>query len=294
MDLEFHQIALKYAHLRVIDDTRQTHLMASLARYEQQETVLVVPHAVDEDHYVLIDGYKRVAALAKLSRDTVRATVLEMSEVAALVMTHVLRRSPQRSALEEGWLLHELAERHGMSQRDLALRLQRSTSWVSRRLALVKVVPESVEAAIRRGEVSAQVATRYLVPLARSNADDSEALMGGLGGEHVSVRAMGHLYEAYMQGDEEQRARIVSCPGLFLRARTELERPVPEVSNDAWHQVVRRDLEMATSICQRAHRCLSQHESAGEGKEINATWKHLRRIVVSVGELLTAASKRHA
>jgi hypothetical protein len=43
--------------------------------------------------------------------------------------------------------------------------LTRSVSWVSRRLALVRELPESIQEHVRRGEIVAHAAEKYLVPL---------------------------------------------------------------------------------------------------------------------------------
>jgi len=47
----------------------------------------------------------------------------------------------QETALEEGWLLAERERRFGEGLDELARRLDRSSSWVSRRPALVDQLP---------------------------------------------------------------------------------------------------------------------------------------------------------
>ena len=78
--------------------------------------------------------------------------------------------------LEEAWLLRELVEVHGENATTLAVSLQRSASWISRRLALVRVLPESVQSAVRRGQLPPQAAMKSLVPLARANRTQCEDL----------------------------------------------------------------------------------------------------------------------
>mgnify|MGYP000267861517 CR=1 FL=1 len=58
-------------------------------------------------------------------------------------------------AFEQGWLLRELQGRFSISQEDLARRFDRSVSWVSRRLALVRELPDTVQERVRSGEVVA-------------------------------------------------------------------------------------------------------------------------------------------
>ena len=140
------------------------------------------------DRYLVIDGYKRVAALEQLGRDTVEATVWAMSEAEALLLSRSLRFSPQESALEQGWLLAEMEQRFGYGLDELARRFDRSTSWVSRRLALVELLPEAIQQQVREGRLAAQVAMKYLVPVARINAERLHAHGGRIRRSIVAIR----------------------------------------------------------------------------------------------------------
>src|SRR6266540_2072607 len=111
MKLEFHQLDRRYEHLRARNPDRQRRLMTSLAASGQQTPIVVI--AEGPDRYLVIDGYKRVAALEQLGRDTVEAVVWEMSEADALVLDRSMRFSEQETALEQGWLLQELEQRFG-------------------------------------------------------------------------------------------------------------------------------------------------------------------------------------
>src|SRR4051794_41802931 len=71
MQLEFHQLERRWEHLRVRHAGRQRRLLASLAEVGQQTPLVVVAAEGAADRYVVIDGYKRIAALEKLGRDTV-------------------------------------------------------------------------------------------------------------------------------------------------------------------------------------------------------------------------------
>jgi hypothetical protein len=48
----------------------------------------------------------------------------------------------------------------GYGLEELARRFDRSMSWVSRRLALVELLPESIQQQVREGKLGAQVAMR--------------------------------------------------------------------------------------------------------------------------------------
>src|SRR6204780_5325972 len=172
MQLEFHELDRRWEHLRVREPHRQRRLLASLAESGQQTPIVVVVCKDNRERYLVIDGHKRVAALEQLGRDTVEATVWEMSEAEALLLDRTLRFSPQESALEQGWLLSELEQRFGYSLEELGRRFDRSVRWVSRRLALVELLPETIQQQVREGALGAQLAMKYLVPVARVNVED--------------------------------------------------------------------------------------------------------------------------
>jgi ParB-like chromosome segregation protein Spo0J len=144
--------------------------------------------------------------------------------VEALLFAHRLDGQRPRSVLEEAWLLRELVEGHARTQALLARELGRTTSWVSRRLALVRVLPDQVQEAVRAGRIPAHGAMKALVPLARANSAGATQLVERLGTEPVTVRQLERLYQAWRAGDAEQRARILAEPRLCLKTIEELER----------------------------------------------------------------------
>ena len=264
MEVEFHQLELKYAALRIADSTRQARLVASLCAHGQQQPVLVVQDAGGSagiKRYVLIDGYARVAALHKLQRDVVEATVLALSEAQALVLAFRLERHRARSVIEEAWLVRELVTTHALTLGELGARLGRSTSWVSRRLALVNVLPAGAEAAVRHGTVAAQAAMKYLVPLARANAAQCEHLVANLGSRRVAVRQVARLYAGWRAGTAVQREAIIGRPLLYLEL--EEKQSVPESAVDPGterEQRLVRDLGALAGICRRARQALRERE----------------------------------
>jgi ParB family chromosome partitioning protein len=73
MELEFHQLRMRYSGLRILLPGYEARLTASLASEGQLHPVLVVEERVESGAppgYVLIDGYRRVRALQRLGRDT--------------------------------------------------------------------------------------------------------------------------------------------------------------------------------------------------------------------------------
>ncbi len=109
MDLEFHQLDLRHQGLRVRRVEKERRLLGSLPEVGQQVPIVVVA-TVEPGRYLVIDGYKRLRALRRLRLDTVRATVLDLSEAEALLLLHSQRTDEAEIALEQAWLLLALHE----------------------------------------------------------------------------------------------------------------------------------------------------------------------------------------
>ena len=247
MEVDLHQLELRHEDLRIQDADRRRRLIASVAEIGQQVPVVIVH---DDDRLVLIDGYLRVEALRRLGRDTAAATTWPVTEAEALLHHHHLASATGRSAIEDAWLLSRLRW-HGLAQDELARRLCRSKSWVSRRLALIDELATSVQTAVRAGTVPPHAAMKYLVPLARANRRQCEQLIAGLASTRVSSRDVGAIYEAWRRADAAGRARLAAEPLLFLRA---LYAAATEDDGDDPAAPLLKDLTTIATIALRARR----------------------------------------
>jgi ParB/RepB/Spo0J family partition protein len=282
MQLEFHQLDRRWEHLRVRHLGRQRRLLASLADSGQQTPIVVVAAESQADHYVVIDGYKRIAALEQLGRDTVEAVVWPMSEAAAVMLDRSLRLSEHETALEVGWLLAELERRFDYGLDELARRFDRSVSWVSRRLALVEVLPEAIQQQVREGKILAQVAMKFLVPVARQSLEDCQRMAAIFAEHHCDTRAGGQLYGTWRKGSPAIRKRILDDPELFFKTQRQAQEKAPAGTGAE----LLRDLEMALAIVTRAQRRLVgaaaaelDHQQAKAARQqIERIQNQLRRI----------------
>jgi ParB family chromosome partitioning protein len=282
MQVEFHQLDRHWEHLRVRHPARQRRLLASLAESGQQTPIVVVAAEGKADRYVVIDGYKRIAALEQLGRDTVEAVVWPMSEAAAVLLDRSLRLSEHETALEVGWLLAELEQRFGYGLDELARRFDRSVSWVSRRLALAEVLPEAIQQQVRDGKVLAQVALKYLVPVARQSLVDCQRMAAIFAQHHCDTREAGRLYAAWRQGSPAIRKRILDDPELFFKTQRQAQEKVPTAPGAE----LLRDLEMTAAMVNRAQRRLAgaavvelnRQQCEAARQQIEHIQKQLRRI----------------
>jgi ParB family chromosome partitioning protein len=288
MKLEFHQLDRRYEHLRVRNPERQRRLLASLAASGQQTPIVVVAESDKPDRYQVIDGYKRIAALEQLGRDTVDAVVWGMSEADALVLERSMRFSEPETALEQGWLLAELERRFGYNLEDLARRFDRSVSWVSRRLALVEQLPETVQQRVRAGEISAHVAMKYLAPVARANLKDCQRMADAFAQHRFSSRQAGELYAAWRDASPSIRQRILDSPELFLKAQQQIE---PQPSSVA--EELLRDLTMVLAITNRAGRRLARAAPLMGNAEFENAERKIECAVRDLTHLAERIEKEH-
>jgi ParB family chromosome partitioning protein len=274
MQLEFHQLDRRWEHLRVRHPARQRRLLASLADAGQQTPIVVVAAEGQADRYVVIDGYKRIAALEQLGRDTVEAVVWPMSEAAAVLLDRSLRLSEHETALEVGWLLAELEQRFGYGLDELARRFDRSVSWVSRRLALAEVLPEAIQQQVREGKILAQVAMKFLVPVARQSLEDCQRMAAIFAEHHCDTRQAGQLYGAWRKGSPAIRKRILDDPELFFKTQRQAQEKAPPGTGAE----LLRDLEMVMAIVNRAQRRLAGAATDLDDQQSKAARHQIERI----------------
>jgi len=248
VQLELHQLTLRYERLRKRQPREERGLLVSLSEIGQQLPVVVIEEP--PTHFILIDGYKRVRALKRLARDTVRATCWQVAESEALLLERGLRRGSE-DALDQAWLLAELQERCQWSLEELARRFEHSKSWVSGRLALLQALPASIQDQIRTGTVSAHAAMKYLVPLARVNAAAAQALATAMSPLKPTSRQVGTLYAGWQTGTERTRELIVQSPQIYLQAQATRATAPPSAT-----QRFLQDLGALGGIARRAHRSL--------------------------------------
>jgi ParB family chromosome partitioning protein len=280
VEVDLHQLELRHHDLRIHDAEQRRRMIGSVAEIGQQVQVIVIREG---ERLVLIDGYLRVEALRKLGRDTAAATTWPVSEVEALLhRRHLCISVP---AIEDAWLLARLRD-HGLSLDDLARRLCRSKSWVSRRLALIEALTPAAQVQVRAGTVPPHAAMKYLVPLARANKRQCEQLVAGLGGTYVTDRELGALYDAWRAADRGGKQRIVAEPLLALRALAATA--TADVDDDS--VPLHKDLTMLAALAWRACRRVRSGDRLTT-TELTRAWRGAHDAFAALG---TAIEETHA
>jgi hypothetical protein len=215
MELDLHRLELRFAATRISDAPAVQRLANSIEENGQLVECVAAGEPADV-RPVLIDGYRRVAALRRLGRDT--AQVQCWSCPVGQALAQVLARSGSRAftAIEEAMLLRELIDAHGLTQRDAARQCARDVSWVQRRLMLLGGLPEALLQAVRGARVSSWAATRVFVPLARAHSEHPRRVL--------ARRELWTWFDHYQGAQCAQRERMVEHPRLFIDSLNQCER----------------------------------------------------------------------
>ncbi len=221
LEIDLHRLELRFSGSRLVDPAAERRIAHSIGCWGQIVPCIVVspPDGTEVAAWVLVDGYRRVAALRRLGRDTVLVETWRCELTAAVLEVLARRQDRPFAGIEEALLLRELMQERGLSQNELARGCGRDVSWVSRRLQLLSGLPDAALAAVRAGRLSAWAASRVMVPLARANATHAEALLARLAETPLSTRELRRWFEHYQLAARAVRERMVSHPHLFLEAR---------------------------------------------------------------------------
>ena len=223
-EVDLHRLDLRFAQARLLEPRAVEHLARSIERCGQITPCIAVRENGSAS-LVLVDGYRRIAALRRLGRDTAHIEAWSCDLTQALLALLARNQGRAFAAIEEALMLRELVHGRGLSQQEVARRSGRDLSWVSRRLQLVCAMPDTLLAAVRVGTLSTWVATRVMAPLARANPEHAQRLLGALDCERLSTRELHGWFAHYQSSTQPIRERLVASPRLFidaLRAKDEL------------------------------------------------------------------------
>jgi hypothetical protein len=214
-EVDLHRLELRFAGLRLPEPRAVERLAHSIERAGQLVPCVVVAAGAA---LVLLDGYRRVAALRRLARDRARVERWDCGLGEALLGWMARSQGRALVPIEEALLLRELVQGRGLSQHEVASRCGRDVSWVNRRLQLVSGLPDALFGAVRQGTLSTWAATRVMAPLARANSQHAQQLLVGLQREGLSTRELRQWFEHYQRSPRVVRERLVQSPRLFIEA----------------------------------------------------------------------------
>src|SRR5271165_5716417 len=83
-DLDLHRLELRFAASRLVEPRAVERIARSIERCGQIVPCIVVAGGGEDGAMVVVDGYRRIAAVRQLGRDTVRVEVWPCSVTEAL------------------------------------------------------------------------------------------------------------------------------------------------------------------------------------------------------------------
>lgn len=300
LQVDLHRLQLRFAATRVREPRAIEHLARSIEQCGQLVPCIALCEAVSLDgsgekaalsnveQWILIDGYRRVAALRRAGHDTAQVERWNGDLAHALLRVLAVHAGRSYAPIEQALLLRELLSL-GLSQHELARRSGRDVSWVSRRLMLLGELPDHVLQAVRDGALSCWSATRVLAPLARANGAHADALLTAVREQPLSTRELRAWFAHYHRATRATRERMVQHPRLFLQALTagEQQRDLEQLRAGPEGQCL-ADLQRLRGFINRVHervRVLGAQRLTPELIEV------LRAVSTQIESLLTQLRK---
>jgi ParB family chromosome partitioning protein len=203
------ELDLRYRALRLHAlASERLALEDSLKRHGLSQPLLATD-GVAEGRVVLLDGFKRVEALAALGATEALTRIVSLDApcaLAALLATNTGRHGP--SDLEEAWVVESLQRESGLSQPEIGELLGRSKTWVCRRLQLTRKLERRVQDDVRMGLI-APASARELLRLPRGNQVGAAEVVTRY---DLSSRQARRLVDALLGADVAGRRTILTSP----------------------------------------------------------------------------------
>jgi hypothetical protein len=111
----------------------------------------------------------------------------------------------------------------------------------------VETLPETVQQQVREGKIGAQIAMRFLVPVARVSLEQCLRMAAIFAQQHWTTRQAAALYNAWRNAKGAVRQRILANPELFLKTQ---QQPAPATLDSELNKIIaitQRALQQAES-----------------------------------------------
>jgi ParB-like chromosome segregation protein Spo0J len=215
--LKLDRVDERYGRLRLVRPARFEQVRRSVERHGLLHPLVV--NALADGTRVLLDGFKRLAALRQLAAAEAPCRVVQVAEAAAQAALITYNRPHHGLCeLEQAWVVRSLVRQVGLSQTQVAELLGRHKSWACRRLALAERLSESLQEDLRLGLVPSSVA-RELARLPRGNQDRLGEVVRR---QAVTARQAARLVDAVLHApDRDALDAVLADPLRFLAQRPE-------------------------------------------------------------------------
>jgi len=201
--MEHSHIDTRYQCFRVRNLQREKRLFVSI----ESNGILVpleVVRSQQPGSVILLDGFKRYRSAVKLGIYQLPVNVIADSEVDGLLRIIRHNDTSTLSGFEEACFIDHLHTVSQLSISEIALRLDRSVSWVRLRIDMLKSMSDTIREKIISGKFPLRSYMYDLGPVTRvrGNGEKVEQFVKAVSGHNYSTRDIATLSRAFFGGDE--------------------------------------------------------------------------------------------
>lgn len=267
IEVEINKISRKYEDFRLKDPYREKELLNSLVENGVRNPLLC---AGDNSSYILFDGFKRLRCCLKLNCFRVPVTLLGKDETSSIL--YLIRQSNERTLniLEQARFVDELKKKFSLSVNEIALKLERSKSWVSVRLGILDEMSDTVRKEVFSGRFPLRCYMYNLRQFTRVNKIDKKQIddfVKAVSGKSLSQRSIEKLAYGYFRGSYEMKKQIREGNINWTLKKLGGEAEGSHIQNpdlsDAESHII-RDMELLQKYMTKVHRALSNKKEGSK------------------------------
>jgi len=101
-EIDFHLLDLRYSHTRIQNNKALAKMRNSIGEYGQLVPAVVI---AEQDRFVMIDGYLRLAALKECCQDVIKVLIVPECEPEALISLLVKNHDQPLETIEQAALI---------------------------------------------------------------------------------------------------------------------------------------------------------------------------------------------
>jgi ParB-like chromosome segregation protein Spo0J len=225
---------LTLGRLRLLPETVVAKMAESLRSRGQLTPVVAAERS---EGLILIDGFVRRMAAARLGLDELLVEVVELSDIEMKAQVYLRNRDRGLMLLEECRLVHELNRVDGLNQVEIAALLERHKSWACRRLSLYRALsPNLRDEGELQGLGSGSIRRLALLP-----HRNQEELLAVVLRERLGPSEAGTLFELWAKAQNRSgRQYLIDQPREAIRIyrdEAQKSRPDPRVGEGGQYVV---------------------------------------------------------
>lgn len=206
--IELSSLDLRYEKCRMKSRGYEKILLGSIAEQGIRDPLQGVDtHEVR----ILLDGFKRYRCAKRLGIGIVPYRLLGTDEAGGIISLLRMANAKSLSILEQATLIDELMKEHGMSNGEIAVNLEKSTSWVSVRAGIIGEMSECVRKKLLGGQFptySYMYTLRQFIRINYATKKEVDEFVTLVSGKHLSIRTIDVLAYGFFKGSEAFRQEI--------------------------------------------------------------------------------------